>query len=67
MEIPTITIVVRAAFHENNKCYPQVFLDECLYELSICYIMIELTFPKELVLIKQVHQNSVIFISIGIS
>ena len=31
-EIPTIT-VVRAVFHENNKNYPQVFLDECLYEL----------------------------------
>ena len=25
-----ITIVVRAVFHENNKYYPQVFLDECL-------------------------------------
>ena len=25
-------IVVRAVFHENNKCYPQHFLDECLYK-----------------------------------
>ena len=33
IEIPTMTIVVRAGFHENNKYYPQVFLDECLYEL----------------------------------
>ena len=33
IKIPTITIVVRAAFHENNKYYPQVFLDECLCEL----------------------------------
>ena len=33
IEIPTITIVARAAFHENNKYYPQVFLGECLYEL----------------------------------
>ena len=33
IEIPTITIVVRAVFHENNKYYPQVFLDECLYKL----------------------------------
>ena len=30
MEIPTVTIVVRAVFHENDKYYPQVFLDECL-------------------------------------
>ena len=35
MEIPTMTIVVRAVFHENNKYYPQVFLDECLYKLQI--------------------------------
>ena len=28
-----MTIVVRAIFHENNKYYPQVFLDECLYLL----------------------------------
>ena len=25
VEIPTITIVVRAVFHENNKRYPQVY------------------------------------------
>ena len=30
MEIPTVTIVVRAVCHENDKYYPQVFLDECL-------------------------------------
>ena len=33
IEIPIMTIVVRAVFLENNKCYPQVFLDECLYEI----------------------------------
>ena len=33
IEIPTITIVVRTAFHENNKYSPQVFLDECLNKL----------------------------------
>ena len=33
IEIPNMIIVVRAAFHENNKYYPQVFLDECLYKL----------------------------------
>ena len=31
IDIPTITIVISAAFYKNNKCYPQVFLDECLY------------------------------------
>ena len=33
IKIPTITIVVRAIFLENNKCYPQVFFDECLYKI----------------------------------
>ena len=33
IEIPTMKILVRAVFHENNKYYPQVFLDEYLYEL----------------------------------
>ena len=30
IKIPTMTRVIRAVFHENNKHYPQVFLDECL-------------------------------------
>ena len=34
-EMPSMTIVVRAVFHENNKYYLQNFLDECLYKLSI--------------------------------
>ena len=33
IEIPSMTIVVRAVFHESNKCYPQVFLDERLYKI----------------------------------
>ena len=32
-EIPSMTIVVRAIFLENNKYYPQVFLDECLCKI----------------------------------
>ena len=33
IEIRNMIIVVRAVFHENNKYYPQVFLNECLYKL----------------------------------
>ena len=32
-EILSMTIVVRAIFYENNKNYPQVFLDECLCKI----------------------------------
>ena len=46
-----MTIVVRAVFDANNKYHPQVFLDESLYKLSKFYIMIGLTFLKELMLI----------------
>ena len=35
MEIPATRIVVTAVFHENNICYPQVFLDEYLYNLYL--------------------------------
>ena len=31
IEIPSIVVVVRLGFYKNNKCYPQVFLEECLY------------------------------------
>ena len=30
IEIPTMTIIVRAVFHENDKYSQQAFLDECL-------------------------------------
>ena len=33
LELHNMTIVVRAVFHEDNKYYPQVFLEECLYKL----------------------------------
>ena len=33
IEIPSMIIVVKAVFHENNKYYPQVFSDEYLYKL----------------------------------
>ena len=31
LELHKMTIVVTTAFHECNKYYPQVFLDECLH------------------------------------
>ena len=33
IEVASMIIVVRAVFHKNNKCYLQVFFDECLYKL----------------------------------
>ena len=33
IESPTVTIVVRAVFHENEKYYHEVFLDDCLYNI----------------------------------
>ena len=33
IETPTMTIVVRAFFLENNKYYPRFLLDECICKL----------------------------------
>ena len=32
LKLHILTIIVRSAFEEDSKCYPQVFLDECLYK-----------------------------------
>ena len=32
-ELPTLTIVLRAVFYENNKYNPEAILDECLYRV----------------------------------
>ena len=33
IEVPTMAIVLRTVFYDNNKCYLQVLLDECLYKI----------------------------------
>ena len=34
-----MTIIIRSVFEEEGKFYPQVFLDDALYELSIWKIL----------------------------
>ena len=36
LKFPTLTIIVRCVFQENEKLYPQIYLDECLYEFYEC-------------------------------
>ena len=33
LKFPMLTIIIRCVFQEGEKLYPQVYLDECLYEL----------------------------------
>ena len=33
LKFPTLTIIVRSVFQENEKLYPQIYLNECLYKL----------------------------------
>ena len=35
LELPSMTIVVRSAFHENMKYYPKILFNECLQKLWI--------------------------------
>ena len=30
---PTITIIIRSVTQKDDKYYPQIFLDECLYKV----------------------------------
>ena len=59
IEIHNMIIVVSTVFDENNKYYPQVLLDGCLYKLNnikmLCCGRIDVSE------IKQVHQESVTF------
>ena len=33
LKFPTMIIVVRSVFEKDGKCYPQVYLGGCSYEL----------------------------------
>ena len=33
LKFPTLTIIIRCVFQEGQKLYPEIYLDECLYEL----------------------------------
>ena len=33
LKFPTLTIIIRCLFQEGKKLYPQIYLDECLYQL----------------------------------
>ena len=33
LKFRSMVIIVRSVFHEGNKYYPQVFLNECFYKL----------------------------------
>ena len=44
-----MTIIIRCVFSEDGKLYPQLFLDDTLYELvQKCYSTKKLMFQKEL-------------------
>ena len=33
VNFPTLIVIIRSIFDKESKCYPQIFLDECLHEL----------------------------------
>ena len=59
-----VIILIKSVVNKNeNKYYYNIFLekgsykDKWMFVYYKCYIMIELTFLKELMLIEQVHQK----------
>ena len=53
LKFHNMIITIKSIFEEDGKLYPQVFLDDALYELNLN-------------LIKQIYQKNVIFAIIGI-
>ena len=35
LKLPTLTIIIRCVFQKGEKLYPQIYLDDSLYELII--------------------------------
>ena len=35
LKFPTLTIIIRCVLQKGEKLYPQIYLDECLYELVV--------------------------------
>ena len=35
LKLHMLTIIVRCIFEEDDKFYPQIYLDDCLYELRV--------------------------------
>ena len=66
LKFHAMTILIRFVFKEGGKLYPQIFLDNTLYESQKYCNTKKLMFQKELTLIKQVHQKNVCFVTIGI-
>ena len=73
-----VIILIKSVFSKNqNHYYYNIFLENLSYQLPKitiinkyiynCYIMTELTFLKVLMLIKEVNQKSVIFVTLTLS
>ena len=67
-------ILIKSVVNKNrNKYSYNIFSEKFLYKYELtfvyykCYIMIEFVFLKWLMSIKQKHQKSMIFVTIGIS
>ena len=35
LKFPTLTIIIRCVLQKHEKLYPQIYLDECLYDLVV--------------------------------
>ena len=52
-----MNVTIKYVLSEDNKLYPQIFLDEALYKSQKCQNITELIFQKELMFIKQIDKR----------
>ena len=64
LKLHMLTVIVRSVFEEDVNYYLKDFQMN-VYMKYKCQNMIEVIFHKELMLIKQMYQKSVIFVIIG--
>ena len=64
LKFPTMTIVAKSVF-EDDKFYPQIYLDKCLYDL-VDVLQKNLMFREELTLTKYMPQKYGCFVIFGI-
>ena len=77
MTFHNVIILIKSIVNKNeNKYYYNMFLEKSLYKYKFqevkfvyykYYIMIELKFMKELMSIKQLHQKSLMFVTVSVS
>ena len=66
IKFPTLTIIIRCVFQEGKKLYPQIYLDECLYQFIKMLEYDRADISERIDINKQINRKNSCFVIIGI-